>query len=121
MLTGSDEKEEADRLRRAVNDALCRSGERRKNYVNAVRGLKHEYGSLEKYCRVSQMPSHWGGEVELLVLAKMLQQCIIVYRPLANGGAFKVLAQYGEEHAKKNGTKPVRLLYNLRDHYDLLV
>lgn len=88
--------------------------------MNAVRGAKAEYGTLEKFCRLSREPRHWGGEVELLVLSSMLRQFIIVYRPLADGGAFKILAEYGKEFNTKK-SKPVRLLYNLRDHYDLLV
>ena len=122
VLTQSDEAREADSLRMAVNEALCSGSHRRREYVNAVRGAKVEYGGLDRYCNVSRRPTHWGGEVELLVVSKMLKLPIIVYRPLANGGAFKIMVEYGAEYmkSKEKNIKPVRLLY-LGNHYDLLV
>ena len=121
VVGSGEETEQADALRLACNEALCASGKRAaKMYLPAVRGARAEYGTMQEFCRVSMHPRHWGGEVELLVLSKMLEQNIVVYRPLADGSAYSVIAEYGKEHLKK-GRKPVRLLFNLRDHYDLLV
>lgn len=121
-LGNAEETEQADALRLACNEALCANKKRAsKMYSPAVHGAKAEYGSMEQFCRASMNSRHWGGEVELLVLSAMLSQCIIVYRPLADGTAYAILAEYGKEHLKKKGRKPVRLLFNLRDHYDLLI
>ena len=83
VLTHGDETREADALRLAVNEALCGGRQRRREYMNAARGAKAEYGSLDRFCNVSRRPTHWGGEVEMLVVSRMLRQPIIVYRPLA--------------------------------------
>jgi hypothetical protein len=73
-------------------------------------------------------PNFWGGEVELVVMSKMLAVPIYVYVPEseaqrgghANLSGFVPLVKYGEEYVAR-GRRPVRLLYTGGNHYDLLL
>jgi hypothetical protein len=49
-LSFADETKEADGLRLAVRDALCRTDERRAVFGEAVDSIKHVEGGLGKYC-----------------------------------------------------------------------
>eukprot|EP00246_Nothoceros_aenigmaticus_P015638 TRINITY_DN6627_c0_g1_i3.p1 TRINITY_DN6627_c0_g1~~TRINITY_DN6627_c0_g1_i3.p1 ORF type:complete len:241 (+),score=33.67 TRINITY_DN6627_c0_g1_i3:112-834(+) len=130
-LHSGEETQEADQLRLAVMDALCRNDKRRRLYEEALIAITVEE-SLKRYCQRIPSSDFWGGESELLVLSRMCSQPIIVYIPEseAKGGAkwgsgFIPIAEYGSEFTKaskdRKARKPVRLLYNGSNHYDLLI
>lgn len=128
ILGPAAEEAEADQLRLAVAEALCRTQQRRNEFGAAVLSLQAE-DSLQNYCRRILSPTFWGGEPELLVLSKMLSVPIYVYVAKSDAGrsghGYVPIQKYGEEFSKpkKNGKKrrPVRLLYTNGNHYDLLL
>ena len=126
-LAPSDETREADNLRLAVRDALCRSDERRALFQEAVTSIEVAEGGLPKYCARLKDAGFWGGELELLVLSRMLRVPLYVYKTAAEAGAGKEwwgyvpIVKYGEAYAEGEGRKPVHLLYYQGNHYDLLV
>ena len=174
-------------------ESLCRAPEKRKQFPEATTAISYEM-TLQTYCQRLLKPSFWGGEPELLVLAKIVRRPIVVYIPAAQGeergdaGAFYLtlvpirprrrgerrslrtfpgaslspalafnprprrlstlsdafelhpdirsgtqsgyvpIQTYGREFEKGGsgdktgkGRKPVRLLYNGQNHYDLLI
>lgn len=64
-LRAQQEQEEADRLRMAVADALCRSPERRASFPEAMTAVKAEGVPLRTYCKKLIRPDFWGGEAEI--------------------------------------------------------
>ncbi|CAL6293315.1 unnamed protein product [Bathycoccus prasinos] len=136
-LTSSEETREADTLRTAVFEQMCREEEKRKIHAEANMSIKYggDGDGIEGYCRRIQKEDFWGGETELLVLAKLVKRPIIVYLPAhmaknaASGSGYVCIQTYGEEYAKKTNKKtgkvteraPVRLLYDGSVHYDLLI
>ncbi|KAK9819967.1 hypothetical protein WJX72_004558 [[Myrmecia] bisecta] len=128
FLSERTEEEEADWMRMAVQEALCTSEKRRKDFKDAVFALETE-DTLPGYCRRLKSAGFWGGNVELLVLSKMLKVPIIVYQTAAEQGrhdaGFVPIVKYGEEWAKsskqRKARRPVRLLYTNGNHYDLLL
>ncbi len=66
LLAGDIERREADNLRMAVAEALCRTDKRRKQFGQAVRALQQE-DSLKNYCKRLASPTFWGGEPEMMV------------------------------------------------------
>lgn len=129
FLRPPDEQDEADKLRMACHDALCRTSHRRKEFPDATKQILFGYGDHDEYCRQLAKPSFWGGEVEMMVISKMLKIPIFVYtsdlETKGRGSGFSVIAKFGEKFVKKQGSKPgrrpVRLLYTGGNHYDLLV
>jgi hypothetical protein len=124
-MTSGEEDFEADQLRLAVAESLCRGEDKRKNFSEAVMAISYEYG-LETYCRRILDPKFWGGEPELLVLSRLIRRSIKVYIPAsqarnATGSGFVCIQTYGEEFAKEGKRKAVKLLYNGENHYDLLI
>ncbi|KAG6547779.1 hypothetical protein Mapa_010592 [Marchantia paleacea] len=131
-LSYMEEEQEADQLRLAVMDAICRPDQRSHIYEEALIAITVEE-SLKRYCQRIPSPSFWGGESELLVLSKMCCQPIIVYIPESEaknrgyrgGGGYIPIAEYGSDYKKpgkdRKARKPVRLLYSGRNHYDLLI
>eukprot|EP00850_Spirogloea_muscicola_P012186 SM000078S22045 [mRNA] locus=s78:62111:63511:- [translate_table: standard] len=132
QLGSKEEEEEADQLRLAVADALCRSSTRRTQYEEALISISVDE-SISRYCTRITSPTFWGGESELLVLSRMCAQPITVYIPEAAakqgartwGTGFIPIVEYGTEFTKatkeRKGRKPVRLLFNGKNHYDLLI
>jgi hypothetical protein len=121
FLGAEAETREADALRLACAEALCRTEARRDDFEEAMVAVKAE-GPLDAYCKRIMSPKFWGGEAELLVLSKMLQVPIYVYVDSGNG--FKAIQKYGIDFAAKKGKKGrkvLRLLYSNGNHYDLLV
>lgn len=130
-LNSTEEEQEADQLRFAVMDAICRSDKRRTLYEEALIAITVEE-SLKRYCQRIPNSSFWGGESELLVLSRMCSQPVIVYIPESEakqaarwGTGYIPIAEYGSEYTKpgkdRKARKPVRLLYNGSNHYDLLI
>jgi len=127
-MTSAEEEFEADQLRLAVAESLCRTAEKRKNFSEAVMAISFEHG-LETYCRRILDPKFWGGEPEMLVLSRLIKRPIKVYIHAhqarnASGNGFVCIQTYGEEFSKtKKGVerKAVKLLYNGENHYDLLI
>ena len=135
-MTSSEETKEADTLRNAVFEQMCRDEEKRKGHSEASMSIKYgDPDGIEGYCRRIQKEDFWGGETELLVLAKLIRRPIMVYLPAhmaknaASGSGYVCIQTYGEEYASKMNKKtgkvteraPVRLLYNGQTHYDLLI
>ena len=127
--TGDTETRDADTLRMAVAEVMCSSLQKRGDYPEAAMAIKAEMG-FDAYCKRIVAPSFWGGEAELLVLTRLLRTPINVYLPegKAGGSAFGLgfipIQNYGREFSlRKDGTprKPLRLLYNGENHYDLLL
>lgn len=147
VLTPEDETRDADTLRLAVRDALCRSDERRRVFSEAVTSVEVAEGGIPKYCARLNDAGFWGGEVELMVISRLLQVPIYVYRSSKEAGVEKIvgygfapIVKYGEQYAGVSedgegkglleessaaggfgGRKPVNLLYREGNHYDLLV
>ena len=128
-LSSAEEETEADQLRLAVAESLCRSPEKRKKFELATTAISFEM-PIETYCKRVLMPSFWGGEPELLVLAEILRRPIVVYIPAAKvksaerNAGFVPIQTYGADFKvtkKGNPKKPVRLLYNGENHYDVLI
>ena len=135
-VTKREETEEADVLRNACFERMCRNEEKRREHPEATMAVKYgESGGLERYCRRLQAENFWGGEVELLILVQMIKRPIKVYLPASmaknasSGSGFVCIQTYGEAFAertsKHTGAKtkrePVRLLYDGSTHYDLLI
>ncbi|KAI7839237.1 hypothetical protein COHA_006935 [Chlorella ohadii] len=128
FLGQAAEEQEADQLRLAVAEALCRTAARRNEFASAVYAVEAE-DKLQNYCRRIMAPSFWGGEPELLVLSQMLRVPILVYIPSREAGkgsgrGYVVIQQYGDKWSKTKSGKakrPVRLLYSGSNHYDLLL
>ncbi|PRW56548.1 OTU domain-containing [Chlorella sorokiniana] len=127
FLGQAAEEQEADQLRLAVAEALCRTAARRNEFASAVYAVEAE-DKLQNYCRRIMAPTFWGGEPELLVLSQMLRVPILVYIPSREAGksgrGFVVIQQYGDKWSKTKSGKakrPVRLLYSGSNHYDLLL
>ena len=124
ILGPAAEEQEADQLRLAVAEALCRTPARRSQFGDAVLSLQAE-DSIANYCKRIVAPTFWGGEPELLVLSKMLKVPIYVYLPKDSGDGFIPIQKYGEKYSKAGKDwkkrRPVRLLYSNGNHYELLV
>ena len=82
-MTSSEETREADTLRNAVFEQILREEEKRKGHSEANMSIKYggEADGIEGYCRRIQKDDFWGGETELLVLAKLVKRPIMVYLP----------------------------------------
>lgn len=133
FLGQAAEEQEADQLRLAVAEALCRTAARRNEFAPAVYAVEAE-DKMQNYCRRILSPTFWGGEPELLVLSQMLRVPILVYIPAKEAGSrgggsgYVVIQRYGEQYEKKGGgggkkrrARAVRLLYSGSNHYDLLL
>ena len=124
ILGPAAEEQEADQLRLAVAEALCRTPQRRRDFPEAVISLQVD-DNIQNYCKKIMSPSFWGGEPELLVLSKMLKVPIYVYIAEGGGSTYNPIYKFGENFSKagKDWAKrrPVRLLYSNGNHYDLLV
>jgi len=138
FLGAEAEQREADNLRLAVAEALCRTPKRRNQFPQAVIALEAEdnlrkyvhctraklwwpcpsktcsnlLGVLCSYCRKLQSPTFWGGEPELIVLSQMLKVPIFVYLSNSEVGTgksgFTVIQKYGEKFTKKTKDAPRR-------------
>lgn len=84
-LSKAEELDEAELLQRACHDALCRKKKSR-TYADAWQQIEFGYGGLTPYCRNLKKPGFWGGEVEMMVLTKMLQVPFYVYKPAEEDG-----------------------------------
>ncbi|KAK2075934.1 hypothetical protein QBZ16_001270 [Prototheca wickerhamii] len=125
-LSANIETQEADQLRGAVAEALCRTPARRREFRDALLSVQAEGYTLPGYCRQLMSPGFWGGEPELLVLSSMLKVPIVVYTPTEHGASkYAILYKAGEQYERPGkgwkARKPVCLLYSNGNHYDLLV
>lgn len=122
VILGGRETEEADQLRMACADAMCTTQQRRQAFPEAYMSIKVEQ-DINRYCKRIGNQGFWGGEAELLILSKMLKASINVYIKNPQGGGYLCIVRYGDKFDRANGgkRKPVRLLYNGSNHYDLLL
>ena len=79
FLRSREELLEAEQLRQACHEALCRTSSRSKDFPDARKQILYGYGDLRQYCSQLSRPTFWGGEVELMVISKMLKIPIFVY------------------------------------------
>ena len=134
-IGAKEERVEADRLREAVLEQMCKSDLKRNAHPEASMAIKYENGGIGEYCKRIQREDFWGGETELLVIAKLIQRPIMVYLPAriaknaSSSSGYVCIQTYGEEFRERKSKKtgkmieraPVRLLYNGETHYDLLI
>lgn len=127
ILNAATESKEADNLRMAVAEALCRTDKRRKQFSRAVMALQQE-DTLKNYCKRLASPTFWGGEPEMMVLSDMLKVPIFVYlseSEYGGGKGYNLIQKFGEKYRKPQnggkGRRPVRLLFTGNNHFDLLV
>lgn len=131
FLRSREELEEAEQLRQACHEALCRTSQRSKEFPDARKQILYGYGDIRQYCSQLARPTFWGGEVEMMVISKMLKIPIFVYTATDESKAegapqdFKITAKFGEKYLSKRsgqqGRLPVNLLYTGGNHFDLLV
>lgn len=130
FLRPREELEEAEQLRQACHEALCRTSSRSKDFPDARKQILYGYGDLRQYCSELARPQFWGGEVEMMVISKMLKIPIVVYTAdeskQQHDQGFKVTAKFGQKYEAspkkgKKGRLPVNLLYTGGNHFDLLV
>lgn len=102
------ERDEADKLRsRAV-------AELKKHRQLLARFFVIE-GDFGHYTRKMSNPHAYGGEPELLMLAKLLHLPIAVY--IQNDGVYRQIQVYGKQYQGN----PLRILYSDGVHYDALL
>ena len=82
-MTSSEETKEADTLRNAVFEQMCRDEEKRKGHSEAnIMSIRlADPDGIEGYYVGAYKEDFWGGETELLVLAKLIRRPIMVYLP----------------------------------------
>lgn len=109
------ERADADFLRKLAWTSICKK--RREEFVK-----KHIIeGNITSYCAVSNKPSFYAGEPELLALADELKIPISVYLKV-DGGQIRNIATYGQQYSKsRSNNQSVRLLYVNGNHYDALL
>jgi hypothetical protein len=89
------------------------------NYTNE-KGNKIKFSNWERYCIEMKKRGTWGSEIELYFLPRILKRPIRVYQP--RGDTYMYLPGYYEGLNDTNINKePIRLLYNGKNHYNLLV
>jgi len=76
-------------------------------------------GTVEAYCERMKRPEFYGGEPELYLLSETLRKSIQVYLQGEEPEKHTKLLEYGKDFATSHLDK-IRLLYNGRNHYDLL-
>jgi len=141
VLSASVEEREADELKEAVAETMCRDASRHNDFPEAVFAIKDEFGesppccwaasashappgSFKTYCSRLQAPTFWGGSAEVLVLTQLLRRPVAIYLQKANELGYRRLITFGERfETTKSGAarKPVKLLYSQGNHYDLLL
>lgn len=131
FLRSREEMEEAEQLRQACHEALCRTSQRSKDFPDARKQILYGYGDIRQYCSQLARPTFWGGEVEMMVISKMLKIPIFVYTPTDESKTdgiqetFKITAKFGEKYLARrsgqHGRLPVNLLYTGGNHFDLLI
>jgi len=111
-LSARAEELEADQLRAAVADAMCRTVTRREDFPEAVIAIKDEFKSFNEYCKRLQSPTFWGGSAELLVLTALLRTPVTVYLQPSNVLGYRPLITFGQQfELTKTGKvrKPIKL------------
>eukprot|EP00178_Gracilaria_changii_P027418 TRINITY_DN876_c0_g2_i1.p1 TRINITY_DN876_c0_g2~~TRINITY_DN876_c0_g2_i1.p1 ORF type:complete len:602 (+),score=93.71 TRINITY_DN876_c0_g2_i1:4553-6358(+) len=102
------EREEADRLRMRTVAEL-------KNHRELLVRFYVIEGNFTQYTRRMSNPKTYGGEPELLMLAKLLHVPIAVH--IRRGRKFRQIQVYGKQYRGD----PLRILYSDGIHYDALL
>lgn len=103
-----EEREEADTLRlRAVAEL--------KRHRELLARFFVIEGNFTQYTKKMSQPRTYGGEPELLVLAKVLHVPIAVY--IVKGDRYRQIQVYGKQYRGD----PLRILYSDGVHYDALL
>lgn len=74
-----------------------------------------EWGTIEDYIDDIGKDGEWGGNIEIIAIAKMLNRSIEVYHQKKR--EYIVMGGYKIE----NGKKPIKLFYRGQSHYDFFV
>nr|DAD35684.1 TPA_asm: hypothetical protein HUJ06_006324 [Nelumbo nucifera] len=106
-------RDNVDELRMDVKEVICYDDKARSQYEEALVAITVD----ESLSSTLKIMIFWGGESELLVISKLCQQLIIVYIPEHEHRSMELKIS---KTSKGKPRKVVRLLYNGRDHYDLL-
>lgn len=61
FLRSREELEEAEQLRQACHEALCRTSQRSKEFPDARKQILYGYGDIRQYCSQLARPTFWGG------------------------------------------------------------
>lgn len=102
------EREEADHLReRAVAELI--------KYRELLARFFVIEGNFAQYTKKMSHPRTYGGEPELLMLAKILHVPIAVY--ISKNGSYRQIQVYGKQYRGD----PLRILYSDGIHYDALL
>lgn len=102
------EREEADRLReRAVAELI-----KQRELLDRFFVIEGDFG---QYLKKMSHPRTYGGEPELLMLAKVLHVPIAVY--ILKGNSYRQIQVYGKQYRGE----PLRILYSDGIHYDALL
>lgn len=102
------EREEADQLReRAVEELI--------KYRKLLARFFVIEGDFGQYTKKMSHPRTYGGEPELLMLAKLLHVPIAVY--IMKNGLYRQIQVYGKQYRGQ----PLRILYSDGVHYDALL
>lgn len=102
------EREEADHLReRAVAELI--------KYRELLARFFVIEGNFAQYTKKMSHPRTYGGEPELLMLAKILHVPIAVY--ISKNGSYRQIQVYGKQYRGD----PLRILYSDGVHYDALL
>lgn len=56
--------------------------------------ISFTYAVLLRYCTRLQSPSFWGGEVEILILSKMLKAPIFVFQRAEEAGRYDIVVSF---------------------------
>lgn len=102
------EREEADRLRERAVEELIRQRELLDRFFVIE-------GDFRQYLKKMSHPRTYGGEPELLMLAKVLHVPIAVY--ILKGNSYRQIQVYGKQYRGE----PLRILYSDGIHYDALL
>jgi hypothetical protein len=61
FLGSKEELVEAEQLRQACHEALCRTSQRSKEFPDARKQILYGYGDVQQYCSQLARPTFWGG------------------------------------------------------------
>lgn len=74
FLRSKEELEEAEQLRQACHEALCRTSQRSKDFPDARKQIMYGYGDIRQYCSQLERPTFWGG-VQMSILSAEHSLC----------------------------------------------
>lgn len=107
-LKVAEEQHAADELRKCICNKLCSRQDDISPFLEVP---------FQQYIESMSQASTWGGEPELSVTPECLLRPVDVYMNGATG--LQVMSNYSSPDCKHS--EPVKVLFNGKGHYDLLV